>query len=176
MADNTQLNSGSGGDTIRDLARLAGTVKTQVIQLDIGGASTNAEVLVTAGQQLASQSIPVVIASNQSALSTANVLGSSTWAQSLAVVAGATPTVISIASTVLGYQIKGLIAHGTGDGYFFVQAGGLTVISGRTRSTAPMLQLLLPNGISVPAGSALTVKVTNESGSTADYEITLLGN
>lgn len=45
MADNTLLNIGTGGDTIRDLARQAGTVKTQVVQLDFGGASSNAESL-----------------------------------------------------------------------------------------------------------------------------------
>lgn len=109
-------------------------------------------------------------------LPVATAAGTSTWAQSLAVTAGATPTVISIASTVAGYQVKGLIAHGTGDGYFVVQVGAITIVSGRTRSTAPMLQLLLPNGISIATASALTVKVTNESGSTADYEVTLLGN
>ena len=68
MADNTVLNNGAGGDTIRDLARQAGTIKTQVVQIDIGGASANAEVLVTAGQQVMAASLPVVIASNQSAL------------------------------------------------------------------------------------------------------------
>jgi hypothetical protein len=45
MADNTLLNVGTAGDTIRDLARQAGTVKTQVVQLDFGGASSNAESL-----------------------------------------------------------------------------------------------------------------------------------
>jgi hypothetical protein len=65
MADNTTLNTGTGGDTIRDLARQAGTIKTQVTQIDIGGASANAEVLVTAGQQTMAASLPVVIASNQ---------------------------------------------------------------------------------------------------------------
>lgn len=64
-SDNTQLNSGTGGDTVRDLARQAGTVKTQVVQLDLGGASANAEVLITAGQQLSAASVPVVIASDQ---------------------------------------------------------------------------------------------------------------
>lgn len=68
MADNTTLPAGTGGDTIRDLARLAGTVKTQVVQLDIGGAAANSEVLVTAGQQTMAASLPVVFASNQTAL------------------------------------------------------------------------------------------------------------
>ena len=68
MADNTLLNIGTGGDTIRVLARAAGTVKTQVFQLDLGGATANAEVLITAGQQVMAASVPVAIASNQSAL------------------------------------------------------------------------------------------------------------
>lgn len=67
-SDNTVLNAGAGGDTARDLARQAGTVKTQVVQLDLGGASANAEVLITAGQQTMAASVPVVIASNQSAV------------------------------------------------------------------------------------------------------------
>ena len=71
MTDNTTLNSGSGGDIIRDLARTTGASagsKTQVVALDLGGANTNAEVLITAGQQLRAGSVPVAIASNQTAL------------------------------------------------------------------------------------------------------------
>lgn len=68
MADNTLLNTGTGGDTIRDLARQSGTIKTQVVQLDLGGATANAEVLITAGQQTMAASVPVVLASNQSAV------------------------------------------------------------------------------------------------------------
>jgi hypothetical protein len=64
MTDNTVLNPGSGGDTIRDVNR-TGAVKTQVVQLDIGGAATNAEALVTSGQQTSANSLPVVIASDQ---------------------------------------------------------------------------------------------------------------
>lgn len=44
MSDNTTLNPGSSGDTIRDIDR-GGGVKTQVVQLDIGGAAS--ESLVT---------------------------------------------------------------------------------------------------------------------------------
>jgi hypothetical protein len=53
MADNTLLNAGTGGDTIRDIDRGAGS-KTQVVQLDFGGSSGNAE-------QLASLSNPYPI-------------------------------------------------------------------------------------------------------------------
>ena len=68
MADNTTLPAGTGGDTIRTLSRGVGVPKTQVTQLDIGGASANSEVLLTAGQQLMAASLPVVFASNQTAL------------------------------------------------------------------------------------------------------------
>lgn len=154
MSDNTVLNPGAGGDTIRDIEK--GGKKTQVVTLDLGGAG--AEILLTG-------TLPV-----------SQAVASNIWAQSLAVTNGATSTITSIASTVAGYQIKGLIAHGTGDGYFVVQIAGLTILSGRTRSTMPNLMIILPNGIAVTTGSIVSLKVTNESGNTADYEITLLGS
>ena len=70
--DNTLLNPGVGGDTVRDLARQGGSVKTQAVQLDLGGGSANAEVLITAGQQVMSASVPVVMASNQPAITIAD--------------------------------------------------------------------------------------------------------
>lgn len=70
MSDNTILNQGSGGDTVRNLGRGAGTVKTQVVQLDLGGPTSNSEVLITAGQQLMAASVPVVLALDQTAIST----------------------------------------------------------------------------------------------------------
>ena len=174
-ADNTLLNAGIGGDTMRDLARAAGTVKTQVVQLDLGGASANSEVLITAGQQAMAASVPVAFASNQTPLQTLSTPASNNWTQSLAVTAGATATIVNIASSVAGYQIKGFIAHGTGDGYFVVQIAGVTILSGRTRATMPTLMITLPNGIAVTTGSNISLNVSIESGSTADYESTLLG-
>lgn len=50
MADNTRLNTGSAGDLTRSIHRgAAGTndPKTQVVQLDKGGAAANPESLVT---------------------------------------------------------------------------------------------------------------------------------
>lgn len=175
MSDNTLLNVGVGGDTVRDLARQGGGVKTQVVQLDIGGASSNAEVLITAGQQQMAASVPVVLASNHTPLQTVAAPAYSAWAQSAALTAGATGTLTSIPSSPAGFQIKGLVAHGTGDGYWAIQVASITVLSGRTRATTPTLVLMLTNGISAPTGSVVTLKVTNESGSTADYEATFLG-
>lgn len=101
--------------------------------------------------------------------------GSNPWGQASALTAGATATLVNIASSVAGYKIQGLIGHGTGDGYFFIQVGGVTVLSSRTRSTAPVTFIDLGNGIAVTTGSVVALKVTNESGSTADYDASLLG-
>lgn len=170
MSDNSLQ---TGADTIRDLARQAGTVKTQVVQIDIGGASANAEVLVTAGQQVMAASLPVVIASNQ-ILPTQTSPSSNKWGQALSAVAGSTVTINSV-TAIAGYRIKGMICHGTGDGYFTIQVASVTVLSGRIRIAAPVLVLTLPNGIAVSTGAVVTLNVTNESGATADYEATLLG-
>lgn len=64
MANNTTLNATSGGDTIRDIDRSG--VKTQVVQMDVGGAS--AESLLVLGQGAMAASLPVVLASNQTSI------------------------------------------------------------------------------------------------------------
>lgn len=172
MSDNSTQG---GADLIRDLARLGGAVKTQVVQLDIGGPASNPEMLVAAGQKTAAASVPVVIASDQSAILVASRPAANSWGQSLALTNGATAAAVSVPSSAAGYQLCGLVGHGVGDGYFAVQVNSVTVFSGRTRSTLPTLILVLPNGMPVPAGSLVALKVTNESGSTADFEATLLG-
>ncbi|MDE3021964.1 MAG: hypothetical protein KGI54_08900 [Pseudomonadota bacterium] len=63
MADNTILNTGTGGDTIRDLDRSG--VKTQVVALDGGGAS--GESLVSATNPL-----PISLAASTFVFSTVN--------------------------------------------------------------------------------------------------------
>ena len=172
--DNTVLNTGSGGDTVRDLARQAGNVKTQVVQLDIGGSSANAEVLVTAGQQTMAASLPVVFASDQTPFSITGVPARDNFGQALSAVSGTTITVASVVA-VAGYRIKGMVCHGTGEGYFAIRTGLTTVLSGRIRASAPMLVITLPNGIATTVGAVVTLTVTNEAGATADYEATLLG-
>ena len=172
--DNTVLNAGVGGDTVRDLARQAGTVKTQVTQLDIGGPSANAEVLVTAGQQVMAASVPVVIASNQPAIATQGVAARDSWGQALSAVASSTVTIAGLAAPS-GFRVRGMVCHGTGEGYFAVQVASVTVLSGRIRASAPVLVITLQNGIAVATGVAVTLSVTNESSVTADYEATLLG-
>lgn len=108
-------------------------------------------------------------------IATTSSVANDNFAQALATTSGATATVINIASSVAGYQIKGMVCHGTGEGYFFIQINSVTVLSGRIRSTQPTLNINLPNGIAVTTASVVALKVTNESVSTADFEATLLG-
>ena len=158
MADNTLLNATTvaGGQSIRDISKNG--VKTQVVTLDMGGSGAEA---------LMSGSMPVTVMSSS---------GSTNIGQALSVTAGSTATVVNIVSSVAGYRCNGMVCHGTGDGYFVIQVGGVNLVSGRIRSTAPMLVLPIPGGIAITTSSNVTLKVTNESGSTADYEATLLGN
>jgi hypothetical protein len=58
VVDNTQLNSGTGGDNVRDIDR--GTAKTQVVQLDAGGQLV--ESLVSAANPLPVAFNPVIAA------------------------------------------------------------------------------------------------------------------
>lgn len=164
-ASTVVLNVGTGGsqplvDTLSTVDGATAPTDAVAQAVKIGYGATGDFKTVTLAQPL-----PVVLAS----------AASNTWGQALAVTAGATGTLASIASSVAGYQITGLVAHGTGDGYWFLQVASVTVLSGRTRSTSPTLALSLPNGVSVPTGSLVTLKVTNEAGSTADFEATLLG-
>jgi hypothetical protein len=68
VADNTQLNiATTAGDFVRNIQKGgAGGPKSSVCIIDISGAGV--EVLLTAGQALMAASVPVVIASNQTAV------------------------------------------------------------------------------------------------------------
>ena len=66
MADNTVLNPGVGGDTIRDVAKTATGAKTQVMLVDGGGGSVSSpESIWTMGGAVTAASMPVTLASDQ---------------------------------------------------------------------------------------------------------------
>lgn len=75
MADNTELLPGGGGDKIRDIDRAGAGVKTQIVQLDIGGPAGNAESLVTGSMPISAAALPLpagaATAAKQPALGTA---------------------------------------------------------------------------------------------------------
>ena len=143
MADNTLLNAGTGGDTVRDLARQSGTVKTQVVQIDIGGPTTNAEVLVTAGQQAMAASLPVVIASNQTAIPTAPTSLPSIPAGT-AVIGGVVP--IDSAGTIRGTIKAASTAAVATDTSLVVQLNGGFPLPAGTNSIGTVQQAALTKG------------------------------
>lgn len=102
MADNTTIAAQTGGDQIRGLARLAGAVKTQVMQLDLGGPSANAEVLLVAGQQVKAASMPVTIASDQPAVPVSGTFWQTTQPVSLAASVAVTGTFFQATQPVSG--------------------------------------------------------------------------
>ena len=154
MSNNSTLPA--TGDVIA--AEDIGGVKHQLVKVEFGAAGAATPVSIA-------NPLPITPgpASNQ-------------WGQALAVTAGATATLATISGSTPGYQIKGLVAHGLGDGYFAIQVALITVLSGRIRSTLPSLSIVLPNGIAIATGSLVTLQVTNESASTTDFEATLLGS
>jgi len=67
MADNTTLNTGTGGDVVRTVNKTVNTTaKTQMVILDIGGgADASAETALTAGQGVTTAAITVTPPSDQ---------------------------------------------------------------------------------------------------------------
>lgn len=135
MADNTTLNAGSGGDTIRDVNK-SGSIKTPVCILDVGGAG--AESLLAVGQQAKAASLPVTIASDQGALPTVATLDavyngtSSLTVQRVAINLSASGDTVVIAA-VAGQRVHVL--------RWLVIVGGstsLTFKDGTTALTGPM--------------------------------------
>lgn len=114
------------------------------------------------------------IAGSFSATSTV-AAANNTYGTTTSLANAATGTLVNIASSTAGYKITGFQGTGTGDGYFFIQVAGSTILSGRINVTQKSVSVLLPNPVSVTTATAVTLKVTNESGSTADFEGTLLG-
>ena len=159
MADNFTGNPGAGGDVFA--ADDVAGIKYQRVKMVLGADGVNG------GDVSGTNPMPVIFAASATQANDA-------WGQTLSLTNAATATIASVTAPA-GYEIKGMVCHGTGDGYFTVQVASVTVLSGRTRSTQPTLVVVLPDGILVSTGAAVTLKVTNESGSTADFEGTLLG-
>jgi hypothetical protein len=68
MADNTTLNVGASGDAMRTIDRSGAGPKTQVVSIDFGASGSGNETILRKGQATTAESVPVVIASNQSNL------------------------------------------------------------------------------------------------------------
>jgi hypothetical protein len=132
MSDNTVITAQTGGDTIRDLARQSGSVKTQVMQLDLGGVTGNAELLVTAGQQTMANSMPVAIASNQAAVPvTGNKpVGPATIAVAQVTIGTSAAQIVAARTGAVGTGRCSVTLNNTGAATIFVGPSGVTTTTG----------------------------------------------
>ena len=115
MADNTQLNTGSGGDLIRTLARTGGAsvgAKTEVVQLDLGGGDANSEQLMQAGIQTTANSVPVVMASDQGPVPVSGtvMIGNpqGDWTQAVPVLGQVTADITAVGGVPLAVGVTAL--------------------------------------------------------------------
>lgn len=92
----------------------------------------------------------------------------------LAVANGATGTIVTFVAPA-GWRFAGFEAGGEGDGLFFVQFGVTTKYSRRTNIVNRHASVALPEPDATAGGQTVTLKVTNNSVDTADFEGTLLG-
>lgn len=168
MPDNTVLNTGTGGDNVRSIDRSGTGPKTQVISLDIGAAGAGNESILRAGQQTAAASVPVVIASNQSAI---NILEPAT---TITGQAAQTATINNIIDAVAS-------ANGTASANF--RAGAVQVVSTGTAGTFIFEQSLdNVNWVALPVfnaalvtGVPITAAIT-ASASSIIYTFPIRGN
>jgi len=88
---------------------------------------------------------------------------------------GATGTIVSYI-TPAGFKLKGFIANGEGQGYYYLQIGaGTTKYSYRTSIADKAAQIILPSPETIPSSTNLFLKVDNENGTTVNYEGAIIG-
>jgi hypothetical protein len=128
MADNTNLNTGSGGDVTRTLDRLTAGIKTQVMQLDFGGSNANAEQLVSGTNPLPVATADVTASGS---ITTQNLVpaGTATASSAAAITpSGRAGLIIQVTGTYTG----ALSLQGTVDGTNWITVGGTPLLNVNT--------------------------------------------
>lgn len=155
MSDNTILNVGTGGDTLRTKDR--GAFKTPASIIDLGGGS---EDLLTGGQKVAAHSLPVVLASD------ANVGVSQRTDQLLNSAAALTPQFAAINASTSGDGNVLVAAQGAGKKirvlYYSGQAAAAVTVKFRDfDGTSTYVDLTGPHALlanqPMPGGSYLPI-------------------
>jgi len=144
LANNTTLPG--DGDVIRDIDR--GSYKTQVVILDINGGG-GSEQLMTPGQTTMANSIPVAVASNQSAIpataynqSSTVYIGTTAYTVKRAKIgitaSGANTLVAAVTAKVIRVLAMHIIAEGSVSVYFY-NASASTGIWGDSTNTISLV-------------------------------------
>ena len=88
---------------------------------------------------------------------------------------GSTGTIVSYI-TPAGFKLRGFVASGEGQGYYYLQIGaGTTKYSYRTIIADKNAQVILPNPEPIASSTNLFLKVDNENGNTVNFEGVVIG-
>ncbi len=97
-----------------------------------------------------------------------------TYGTATAVPAGGTVTVVSFVADA-AFRLRGMLGTGTADGAWRIKFNGVPKYGTRTSITEQEAEIDLPNPDAPGAGVTVTIEVTNNGTSVADFEATLLG-
>ena len=104
---------------------------------------------------------------------TANAIN--TFGTSGSITDGSTGTLVSYI-TPAGFKLRGFVASGEGQGYYYLQIGaGTTKYSYRTIIADKNAQVILPNPEPIASSTNLFLKVDNENGNTVNFEGVVIG-
>lgn len=98
-----------------------------------------------------------------------------TYGTSGSIADGATGTIVNYVSPA-NFKLKGFIASGEGQGFYYLQIGaGTTKYIYRTSIADKNAQVVLPNPEAIASSTNLFLKVDNENGNTVNYEGAIIG-
>ena len=101
-------------------------------------------------------------------------LARNTHGTAAAVGVGSTATVVTFVADSV-FKLRGFSGTGEADGLWRLKYNGTTVYADRTHITRQAALLILPSPDAGAANQTVTVEVTNNGTSVADFECTLLG-
>jgi hypothetical protein len=175
-------NAGTGNFAV-NVAQIAGsTTSTAATGIQKVGISDSSGSSITLGQTTMASSVPVVIASNQSAVSVTFGVTSTgivaSYNTSSAIADGATGTLTYTVTSGKTLYLKQFIAGSSGGPCKVVvdYGAGPTVICVVFYSTTqPFVTIAFEQPISITASTAVNIKITNHAGASQDVYGTLIG-
>jgi len=108
-------------------------------------------------------------------LSTSSTTGINTFGTSGSITDGSTGTLVSYI-TPAGFKLRGFVASGEGQGYYYLEIGaGTAKYMYRTSIADKNAQVVLPNPETIASSTNLFLKVDNENGNTVNYQGAIIG-
>lgn len=172
MADNTALLPGGGGDTMRDIDRAGAGIKTQVVQLDIGGAAGNAEVLVTGALPISAASLPLPTGASTAAKQPAFGTAGTPSADVLTVQGVTSMTALKVDGSGVTQPVSGTVTTSppSNASTNIAQVGGSALSEGQKAMAASVPVVIASDQSAVPvSGTVTTTPPANASTNVAQF-------